>query len=94
MNSEAISIATHSVIEPTALQICRCENSDCILAVMRSRSARGISAMAVSTLLVFMVSGCFAAAEAVSGTAAVFGNAILPSRPILLNLALFLREKH
>ena len=59
MNSEAISIATHSVIEPTALQICRREKSDCILAVVRSWSARGTSKMPVLSLLVFMVSVSF-----------------------------------
>jgi hypothetical protein len=33
MNSEAINIATHSAIEPTALQICRSEMSGCIVVV-------------------------------------------------------------
>ena len=62
MNSEAINIATHSVIEPTALHICRREKSDCIIAVVRSRSARGTSTMPLLTLLVFMVSVSFCCA--------------------------------
>jgi hypothetical protein len=31
MNSEAISSATHNAMEPTALQVCFEDNSDCVV---------------------------------------------------------------
>jgi hypothetical protein len=39
MNSEAINIATHSAIEPTALYICRSEIFGCLVVVAVRRSS-------------------------------------------------------